>query len=84
MVKAEISDRQMQQGYRDATLAMGNARLTLAVLLSATLDENFTVVDDLHAAPPLPPFTEVRSDGRTRQSGSARRRRVAQGRRRRT
>jgi hypothetical protein len=61
VVKAEISDRQMQQGYRDATLAMGNARLTLAVLLSATLDENFTVVDDLHAAPPLPPFNEVRS-----------------------
>ena len=61
VVKAEISDRQMQQGYRDATLVMGNARLTLAVLLSATLDENFTVVDDLHAAPPLPPFNEVRS-----------------------
>jgi len=61
VVKAEISDRQQQQGYRDATLAMGNARLILAVLLSPTLNENFTVVDDLHAAPPLPPFDEVRT-----------------------
>ncbi len=61
VVKAEISDRQQQQGYRDATLAMDNARLTLAVLISPTLDENFTVVDDLHAAPPLPPFEEVRA-----------------------
>jgi outer membrane protein len=60
VVKAEISDRQQQQGYRDATLAMDNARLILAVLLSPTLNENFTVVDDLHAAPPLPPFDDVR------------------------
>jgi outer membrane protein TolC len=61
VVKAEISDRQQQQGYRDAAVAMDNARLALAVLLSPTLSENFTVVDDLHAAPPLPPFDEVRS-----------------------
>ena len=35
---------------------MENARLALAVLLFPTLNENFTVVDDLNAAPALPPF----------------------------
>jgi outer membrane protein TolC len=59
-VKAELQAQQQQQNYRDAFLAMDNARLQLAVLLSPTLDENFTVVDDLSAVPALPPFTEVR------------------------
>jgi outer membrane protein TolC len=31
------------------------------VLLSPTLNENFTVVDDLAGAPPLPPFADVRA-----------------------
>ena len=60
-VKAEIQDRQQQQSYREAQVAMDNARLTLAVLLSPTLNENFTVVDDLRAAPPLPPIDDVRT-----------------------
>src|SRR5439155_956843 len=61
VVKAEIQSEQQQQSYRDAALAMDTARLTLAVLLSPTLDENFTVVDDLNAAPALPPFPDVRN-----------------------
>ena len=61
VVKAEIASRQQQQAFREATLAMDSARLALAVLLSPTLDENFTVVDDLITAPPLPPFAEVRA-----------------------
>jgi len=60
-VKAELQYQQQQQAYRDALLAMDNARLALAVLVSPALDENFTVVDDLAAAPPLPPFTDVRT-----------------------
>ena len=60
-IKAEIQYQQQQQAYRDALVAMDNARLTLAVLLSPTLDENFSVVDDLAAAPPLPAFDEVRT-----------------------
>ena len=61
VVRAEIQDRQQQQGYRDAFVAMDSARLALAVLVSSTFDENFTVVDDLHAAPALPPFDDVRA-----------------------
>ena len=61
VVKAEIQFQQQQQSYREAMLAMDNARLTLAVLLFPTLNENFTVVDDLNAAPALPPFPDVRT-----------------------
>jgi len=61
VIKAEIQSQQQQQAYRDAQVAMENARLGLAVLLSPTLDENFSVVDDLTQAPPLPPFADVRS-----------------------
>jgi len=61
VVKAEIQFQQQQQSYREALLAMDTAQLNLAVLLFPTLDQNFTVVDDLNAAPALPPFTDVRS-----------------------
>ncbi|HMF99034.1 MAG TPA: TolC family protein [Vicinamibacterales bacterium] len=61
VVKAEIQYQQQQQAFRDAQVAMENARLGLAVLLSPTFDENFTVVDDLVAAPVLPPFADVRT-----------------------
>jgi outer membrane protein len=61
VIKAEIQFQQQQQAFRDALLAMDNARLALAVLLFPTLNENFTVVDDLAAATALPPFPDVRS-----------------------
>jgi len=60
-VKAEVQYQQQQQAFREALLAMDTARLALAVLISPALDENFTVVDDLASAPPLPPFPEVRA-----------------------
>jgi len=60
VIKAEIQYQQQLQAFRDAFLAMDGARLALAVLLFPTLNENFTVVDDLAAAPVLPPFGEVR------------------------
>jgi outer membrane protein TolC len=59
-IKAEIAFQQQQQAFRDALIAMDNARLALAVLLFSTLNENFTVVDDLATVPPLPAFTDVR------------------------
>jgi len=61
VVKAEIQYQQQQQAFRDAQVAMENARLGLAVLLSPTFDENFSVVDDLTSAPVLPPFADVRT-----------------------
>jgi outer membrane protein TolC len=61
VIKADISYQQQQQGFREATLQMENARLALAVLLFPTLNQNFTVVDDLSVAPGLPPFPDVRT-----------------------
>ena len=61
VVKAEIQSRQQQQSYAEAMLSMDSARLALAVMLFPTLNENFTVVDDLNAAPALPPFGDVRT-----------------------
>lgn len=60
VVKAQIQYEQQQQSYQDTLLAMDNARLSLAVLLFPTLNENFTVVDDLNGALALPPFPDVR------------------------
>jgi len=60
-VKAELTYRQQQQAFNEATLAMDNARLTLAVLLFPTFNENFSLVDDMQSAPALPPFADVRT-----------------------
>src|SRR5262249_44048029 len=53
--------QQQQQAYRDALIVMDNARLTLAVLMFPTLNENFTVVDDMASVPPLPTFNDVKT-----------------------
>jgi outer membrane protein TolC len=66
VIKADLQNQQQQQGFRDALVAMEAARLAVAVLLFPTLDENFTVVDDLTSVPALPPFPDVRAmAGRT-------------------
>jgi outer membrane protein len=61
VIKAEIQYQQQQQSFRDALIAMDTARLAMAVLLFPTLNENFTVVDDLTSAPALPPFSDTRA-----------------------
>jgi outer membrane protein TolC len=60
-IKAEIQYRLLERAFDEAKLAMEDARLTLAVLLFPTLNENFSVVDDLDSAQALPPFAEVRA-----------------------
>ena len=61
VVKADLQYQQQLQNYNDLNLAMENARLNLAVLLFPTLNENFTVVDDMDSAFALPPFPEVQA-----------------------
>jgi outer membrane protein TolC len=61
VVKAEILSRQQQQAFNEATLAMDNARLALAVLIFPVFNENFSVVDDMQSAPALPPFADIRT-----------------------
>ena len=60
-IKAELAFQQQQQAFRDALVAMDNARLTLAVLLFPDLNEGFSVVDDLASVPPLSTFTDVKA-----------------------
>jgi outer membrane protein TolC len=59
VIQAEIQYRQLEQAYQEASLAMESARLDLAVLLFPTLNENFSVVDDLDNPVALPPFAEA-------------------------
>jgi outer membrane protein TolC len=58
-VKAEIQYRLQQQAFTEAKLTMEDNRLTLAVMLFSTFNENFTAVDDLDSALALPAFQEV-------------------------
>jgi outer membrane protein TolC len=58
-LKAQIQSERAQQAFDEATLAMENARLNLAVILFPALNQNFTAVDDLDSAPALPAFPEV-------------------------
>jgi outer membrane protein TolC len=60
-IKAEIQYRIQKQAFDEAKLTMENARLTLAVILFPTLNENFSVVDDLDSAQALPPFAQVQA-----------------------
>jgi outer membrane protein TolC len=58
VIKAQIQYQASQRDLREAQLAMDKSRLDLAVLLFPNFNENFTVVDDLDLAPPLPNFEE--------------------------
>jgi len=61
VVKAQIQYEQQRQAFQEATLAVDNARLNLAVLLFPDFNENFNVVDDLDSAQALPPFPEIQA-----------------------
>jgi len=60
-VRAELQYNTQDQAFREAKLAMDQARMDLAVLLFKDFDQNFAVVDDLGLASPLPEFTEIQA-----------------------
>jgi len=60
-VKAELQVSAQEQAFREAKLAMDNARLDLAVMLFQDFNQNFNVVDDLALAPSLPAITEIQT-----------------------
>ena len=64
VIRFQLQFNQQQQGLQEAQLYMENARLNLAVLLFRTLNENFSVVDDLDMAPPLLPLADAESMAR--------------------
>ena len=61
VVKAEIQVVQRQRDTQEAQLAVDKARIGFAILLFPDYRQDFTVVDDLDTARPLPPYTEVQS-----------------------
>ncbi len=59
VIKAQLQYNQRQRDLQEAQLAMSKARLVLAVLLFPNFNQNFTVVDDMSSASPLPSRQEV-------------------------
>jgi outer membrane protein TolC len=65
VIRLQLQYNQARQGLQEANLNMENARLNLAVLLFADLNENFNAVDDLDLSPALPGFAEAEKMART-------------------
>ena len=59
VIKAQIQANDQQRAFQDAKLSEQNLRLNLAVLLFPNFFQDFSLVDDLAAAPVLPPIAEV-------------------------
>lgn len=59
VIKAQIQFNERQREFQEATLAVDNSRVALAVLLFPGFNQNFSVVDDLNSTPPLASFDEV-------------------------
>lgn len=59
VITFQIQYNQQKQAFQEATLAMGNARLALAVMLFPDFNQNFNVVDDLDTSPALPTLGEA-------------------------
>ena len=59
VIKAQLQSNDRRREVQEAHLAMDKARLTLAVLLFPNFNQDFSVVDDLRFAPPLPTMPEV-------------------------
>ncbi len=60
-MKAEIQYRIQKQAFDEARLAIEDSRLDLSVTLFPTLNENFSVVDDLDSPQALPAFSEIQA-----------------------
>lgn len=59
VIRFDLQASQAQRDLDDAQLTMEQARLNLAVLLFPTLNEDFTLVDDLDTPPVLPSFQQA-------------------------
>jgi len=59
VVKAQIQANDLQRQVQDTKLAEENARLAVAVLVFPSFFQDFTLVDDLAAAPALPALPDV-------------------------
>ena len=64
VIKAQLTANDAQRALREAELAMGRTHLELAVLVFPSFNLNFSTVDDLGLAPPLPPMQELEQQAR--------------------
>jgi outer membrane protein TolC len=58
-VKAQLQYEQQKRDFQEAEHQMVKAKLDLAILVFQTFNQDFTVVDDLRLAPPLPTLPEI-------------------------
>ena len=63
VIKAQIQANDLQRQLQDTKLAEENARLALAVLVFPNFFQDFTLVNDLAAAPALPAARRSAGDG---------------------
>jgi outer membrane protein len=59
VIRAELQFNERQQALQDAQLLAEKAKLDLSILLFPNFTQDFTIVDDLRLAPPLPAFPET-------------------------
>jgi outer membrane protein TolC len=59
VIKAQLQANDQLRAFQEAKLSEENARLSLAVLLFPNFSQDFSLVDDLAAAPVLPPIADV-------------------------
>jgi outer membrane protein TolC len=59
VIKAQIQANDQSRALQEAKLGERNARLSLAVLLFPNFFQDFTLVDDLGAAPALPAMPDI-------------------------
>jgi outer membrane protein TolC len=59
VVRSQLQENSLQLALQEARLGMENARLDLAVLLFRDFNEDFSIIDDLDAAPALPALDEA-------------------------
>lgn len=64
VIKSQIQANDLQRQVQDTKLAEENARLAVAVLVFPNFFQDFTLVNDLEAAPALPPLTDVQAMAR--------------------
>ena len=59
VIKAQLQFNDSERALRETALALDKARLALAVILFPDFNQDFTVVDDLSQARPLPGFADA-------------------------
>jgi outer membrane protein TolC len=59
VIKAQLQMLDRKRQVQEAQLGLLNARLDLSVIIFADFNDNFEVVDELHATPPMPALSSV-------------------------